>query len=260
MSKILNCLLSSIIIFLLCFIWIVYCLKDRTIAFALSAIVTLASGYLIWKSLSRFEQGKKLKQTKKSNVAKLSEYLRFNENNAELFADMLRYYRFEVTPVDYDNLIVSKNDSTSYVALRFAKDSVTKDELCKAVVSAKRAKCSKLYVFSNKIDSATVNLAEKYLHTVTVDIANTYALLDNCEKLPSLPKSAQRKSSVIASYAFNRRRFGLYLLSCLFMLAVSVVAYFPWYTMGWATVNFILAMYSLLNTRYNTPPTNITLD
>ena len=260
MSKILNCFLCTAIIYLLSFVWIVYCLKDTTLAFALSAIVALASCYLIWRSLTKFEKGKKLKQAKKSNIASLSEYLRFNENNAELFAEMLRYYRFEVKIVDYDNLLVTKNNVTSYVALRFCQDSLSREELCKTVVSAKRNKCSKLYMFTNKVDSAIQRLAEKYLHTVTVDIANTYALFENCDKLPSLPKSAQRKYSFIASYAFNRRRFGWYFMSSLFMLAVSVIAYFPWYTLGWATVSFALAMYSLLNTRYNTPPTNITLD
>lgn len=260
MSKILNCLLCTIIIFLLCFIWVIYCLKDTTLALALSAIITLASCYLIWRALSRFEKGQRRKQTKKSNIAKLSEYLRFNENNAALFADMLQYYRFEVTVVDFDNLIVTKNNVTSYVALRFNQDSINMDELCKTVVSAKRAKCSKLYLFANKIDSSLLKLAEKYLHTVSVDIANIYALLENCEKLPTLPKNAQKKSSFIASYAFNRHRFGWYFASSLFMLAVSVVAYFPWYTLSWATVNFALALFSLLNTRYNTPPTNITLD
>ena len=260
MSKILNCFLCTVTIFLLCFVWIVYCLRDQTLAYTLSVVVALASSYLIWKSLSKIETGKKQKQAKNKNIASLSEYLRFNENNAELFATMLRYYRFEVKTVDYDNLIVSKNNTTSYVALRFGQDSVGKDELSKTVVAAKRSKCSKLYLFTNKIDIALIKLAEKYLHTVSVDIANTYALFENCDKLPALPNSAQKKSSFVASYAFNRRRFGWYFASSLFMLAVSVIAYFPWYTLGWASVSFALAMYSLLNTRYNTPPTNITLE
>ena len=260
MSKVLNCLLCTVFIFLLSFVWVVYCLRDTTLALALSLIVTLAGSYIVWKSLSKLENGKKQKQAKKRNIASLSEYLRFNENNAELFATMLRYYRFEVTLNDYDNMVVTKNDVTSYVALRFTQDSLSKEELCKTVVSAKRAKCSKLYIFANKIDNALIKLAQKYLHTVSVDIANVYALFENCDKLPALPKNAQKKTSFIASYAFNKRRFGWYFASSLFMLAVSVVAYFPWYTLGWATVSFALAMYSLLNTRYNTPPTNITLE
>ena len=260
MSKILNCLLCTAIIFLLSFVWIIYCLRDTTLALALSTIVALASCYIIWRSLSRLESGKKQKQAKKSNIASLYEYLRFSENNAELFANMLRYYRFEVTSVDFDNLIVTKNNVTSYVALRFSQDSLSKEELCKTVVSAKRQKCAKLYIFANKIDNSSLKTAEKYLHTVFVDIANVYALLENAQKLPALLKNAQKKSSFVASYAFNRRRFGWYFASSLFMLAVSIFAYFPWYTLSWATVSLALALYCLLNTRYNTPPTNVTLD
>ena len=260
MSKIFNCLLSTVFIFLLSFVWIVYCLHDTTLAWALAAIVALASCYLIWRALSKLESGKKLKQAKKKNIESLSEHLRFNENNAQLFEAMLRYYRFDVKPVDYDNLVVTKNNLTSYVALRFGTDSLSKDELSKTVVSAKRVKCSKLYIFTNKVDTNLTRLADKYLHTVVVDIANTYALMENCNKLPTLSKNAQKNKSLIAGYAFNRKRFGWYLGSSLFMLAVSVVAFFPWYTLAWATVSFALALYSLLNTRYNTPPTSITLD
>lgn len=260
MSKYLNSLLCTVIIFLLSYLWIIYCLRDPTLAFALSAIVALASCYLIFKSLSRLESGRKIKQAKKNNIASLAEYLRFNDDNATLFADMLRYYRFEVKPIDYDNLVATKNGQTSFVALRFSQDSVSREEVSKVVVAAKRNKCGKIYLFANKIDGALVQLAEKHVHTVSVDIANTYALMENCEKLPTLPKATRAKTSFVAKYAFNRRRFGWYFISCLFMLAVSVIAYFPWYTLTWATISLGLALFCLLNTRYNTPPTNITLD
>ena len=260
MKKILNCLLCTVIIFLLCFLWVVYALRDATVALGLSTVVALCSCYLIWRSLSVWENGKALKQSQKKNIACLSEYLRFGENNAELFQAMLRYYRFDVTTVDYDNLTVEKNNVKSYVALRFRQDSISRDEVCQAVVSAKRAGCKKLYLFTNKIDKHLYELANKYLRTVTVDIANIYALLEQCDKLPTLPKVTQKKVSFVASYAFNRRRFGWYFAGALFMLAISVVSYFPWYTLTWATVNLALAMYSLLNKRYNTKPTNVTLE
>ena len=260
MSKILNCLLCTAIIFLLSFLWIVYCLRDTTLAFALATIIALSSCYLIWQALSKIEKGRNTKQNKKKAVESLSEYLRFNIDNGALFADMLRYYRYEVSIIDYDNLIATKNGATCFVALRFSQDSLSKDELCKSVVSAKRAKCDKLYIFANKVGGELSKLAQKYLSTVSVDIDNAYTLLETSNKLPNLPKSAQKKPSFIASYAFNRRRFGWYLASSIFMLAVSIIAYFPWYTLGWATISFALAMYSLLNTRYNTPPTTVTLD
>ena len=261
MSKILNTILCALIIFLLCFVWIVYCLHDRTIALALSLIVVLAASYLIWRAQTERENHKKLKLSERKKIAAFGGYLRFGADNAALFAEMLRYYRFEVTGVDYDNLLVKKNGIQSYVAIRFGKDTLSQDELFGAVVAAKRRECSKLYVFANKVDKTTLTIANAHLHTVSVDIANTYALFEQCDKLPVIEEKKQvRKSTIVAKYAFNKRRFGWYFANSLFMIAISVISYFPWYTLSWATVSLGLALYSLLNKRYNTEPTRVTLD
>lgn len=260
MAKILNTVLCTLIIFLLSFLWIVYCLKDSTIALALSLTVAVASGYLIWRAQTERENHKKIKLAERKKLTSFSEYLRFGADNEALFSDMLRYYRFEVARVDYDNLTVTKNGTKSYVAIRFGKDTLSSDELFSSVVAAKRANCSKLYVFTNKVDKATLMVAEAQLHTVAVDIANTYALFEQCDKLPTMSPKQVKKSSFVAKYAFNRRRFGWYFMSSLFMLVISVISYFPWYTLSWATVSMALALYSLLNKRYNTEPTRVSLE
>lgn len=261
MAKILNCILCTIAVFLLALTWIYYCLRDSALALWLSLVVATCSGYLVWRVLSNWEKGKKIKSAKRKSISALSEYLRFGEDNATLFADMLRYYRFEVTKVDFDNIIVEKGSIKSYVAVRFTQDNLGKDELCKTVVNAKRADCSKLYVFTNKADKSLVDSANAHIRTVTVDIANTYALLEQCDKLPALKQiKPSKRPFIIAKYAFNKRRFGWYFTASLFMLAISVVSFIPWYTLSWATINLGLALYSLLNKRYNVTPTNVTLD
>ena len=261
MAKILNCILCSIAVFLLSLTWIYYCLRDSTLALWLALAVALCSCYVIWRIQKKWENGKKIKLAKRKNIAALGEYLRFGENNAELFAQMLRYYRFEVEKVNGDDLTVVKNGVISYVATRFVQDSLGKDELVKAVIAAKRANCSKLYVFTNKADKTLVDTANAHLHTVTVDVANTYALLEQCDKLPALKEiKPSKKPIIIAKYAFNRRRFGWYFTASLFMIALSVISFIPWYMLTWATINLGLALYSLLNRRFNIPPTNVTLD
>ena len=260
MAKILNTILCALIIFALCFLWIVYCLKDSTVALALSLIVALASSYLIWKAQTERANVKKIKLAQRKKIAELGQYLRFGADNAALFTEMLRYYRFEVTRVDYDNLVVTKNGVKSYVAIRFGRDCASQEEVVGAVVAAKRAECSKLYIFANKVDKTMLSDADVELHTVSVDIANTYVLLEQCDKLPATSQKATKKSSFVAKYAFCRGRFGWYLASSLFMLVIAAVSYFPWYLLSWATVSFGLALYSLLNRRYNTEPTSVTLD
>ena len=261
MSKILNSFLCAFAVFFLCFAWIYYSLKDDILAFSLSAIVALCSSYLIWKALSQIDAGKKIKLVKKNAVASLVNFLRFGTDNAAIFEKMLRYYRFEVERQSYDSLIVTKNGQKSYVAINYSHDNLTKDELRDTIVSAKRANCARLYIFTTKADAASVATANGQIHTVIVDAQNTYALFEQCDKLPLIPaQKAPKKATFVARYAFNRRRFGWYFASSLFMLLISIISYFPWYTLGWATVFFCLAVYSLTNKRFNVAPTRVSLD
>ena len=261
MAKILNCILCTIAVFLLSLTWVYYCLRNSTLALWLSVVVALATAYVVWRFLTERENGKKIKLAKRKCISALSEYLRFGVDNAQLFAEMLQYYRFEVEKVDYDNLIVVKNNTRSYVTLRFVQDSVSKDDLVRAVIATKRADCAKLYVFANKVDKPLVDVANVHVHTVTVDVANTYALLEQCDRLPELKEiKPSKRPFIIAKYAFNRRRFGWYFTASLFMLAIAVISFIPWYMLTWATINLALALYSLLNKRYNAVPTNVTLN
>lgn len=261
MAKTLNTLLCTIAIFLLAYCWVYYCIKDRTLALCLSVIVALAACYLIWRAESKWETSKKKKLAYKKQLANFAEYLRYGENNAKLFEQTLHYYRFETSTIDFDNLIAKRDGKKCYVAIRFVKDSLTKDELCGAVIAAKRQKCDKLYIFTSKADKSLVDAANARIQTVVIDTANTYALFEQCEKLPSVPcKQISKPPFIVAKYALCRKRFGWYFASSLFMLAISLIAYFPWYTLTWATVCFALAAYSLLNRRYNSPPTHVSLD
>ena len=261
MAKILNSFLCAFAVFFLCFAWIYYSLKDDILAFLLSLIVALCTSYLIWKAQSHFDAGKKIKFAQKNAISSFVNLLRFGTDNAAIFEEMLRYYRFEVERVNYDSLIITKNGQKSYVAINFSHDSLNKDELRDAVIAAKRAACVRLYIFTAKAYTALVDVANGQIHTVTVDAQNTYALFEQCDKLPALPpQKTPKKATFVARYAFNRRRFGWYFASSLFMLLISFIAYFPWYTLGWATVFFALAVYSLVNKRFNVEPTRVSLD
>ena len=261
MAKILNSFLCAFAVFFLCFAWVYFSLKDDILAFSLSAIVALCTLYLIWKALSRIDAGKKIKLAQKSAVASLVNCVRFGADNASLFENMLRYYRFDVQKEGYDSLIVTKNGQKSYVSISFKHDSLSKDELCDAVISAKRAECCRLYIFTTKADSASVATANRQIRTVVIDAQNTYALFEQCDKLPALPpQKPPKKVTFVANFAFNKRRFGWYFSSSLFMLLISAISYFPWYTLAWATAFFTLAVYSLVNKRFNTVPTRVKLD
>ena len=261
MAKILNSFLCAFGIFLICFAWVYYSLKDDTLAFALAAIVALCSAYLIWMALERIDTGKQIKTAKKKALTGFINFMRFGADNATIFENMLRYYRFDIVKKEFDSLIITKNGQNSYVSINFLHDSISRDELREAVVSAKRANCHNLYIFTTKVDATSAASADAHINTIFVDADNTYALFEQCDKLPTIPKqSAPKKVTFLAQYAFNRRRFGWYFTSSLFMLLISLISYFPWYTLAWSTIFFALAVYSLVNKRYNYVKTVVTLD
>lgn len=247
-------------VFALSFLWTYYSIKSAIWAAALAAILALCSAYLIYRAQNKVGQIKSAKKQNKKAVANLYDYLKYNDDNAAVFADLYRYYHYDVHTVDFDNFIAEKDGVTTYVTLLYAKDSVNSADIASAVVAAKRSKADKLRIYAAKIDAAALKNAAQRFDADFVDAANAFKLLEQSGKLPAVPDVKQRKNSFAAQYAFCRKRFGWYFGSCIFMTLISIVAYFPFYTLAWATVMLILALYSLLNTRYNVRQTDVTLD
>lgn len=252
--------MCTIMIFALTFLWTFYSLKDVTWALALSGIVALCSSYLLHRALSRWESSKNAKKQRKKLITGFAEYLRYGENNAELFGKLFRYYNYNITPIDYDNFIAEKNGKAHFVAICFEQSSLSQDRLRQAIVTAKRRKTDTLFIFANKIDAQLIKTANVRIESEFIDAANTYELFEQCDKLPSIPNIRKTPNGFIGKYAFNRKRFGWYLLSSLFMLIISVVSYFPWYTLSWATVMLALSLYCLLNKRFNVKETQVSID
>ena len=260
MAKIIDNILCTIMIFALTFLWAFYSLKNAAVALILSGVIALCSSYILYRALSRWETKKNAKKQRKKDINNFSEYLRYGENNAELFGELFRYYNYEVTPVDYDNFIASKNGKKHFVAICFEQNSLSQDRLRQAVITAKRKQVDKLFIFANKTDAPLIKTANARISSTFVDVANAYELFEHCDKLPEVPSARKTSAGFIAKYAFNRKRFWWYLLSCLFMLLMSVVSYFPWYTLSWATVMLGLSLYCLLNKRFNAQETRVSLD
>ena len=236
MPKFLNNLLCSLMIFALSFLWIYFCLKSVAWAVSLGLILALCSAYLIYRIQNKVGQVKAVKQQNKKAAAKLCDYLKFNDDNASLFADLYGYYHY-----------------TTF----YRKDSVSSFDIAEAVVKAKRKKTNKLLIYAAKIDANALKSATQYFDVKFADVNNAYELLASADKLPVLPNTKPTKNSFVAKYAFCRKRFGWYFASSVFMALLSLIAYFPYYLLGWSTVMLILALYSMFNTRYNVKQTNL---
>ena len=259
MPKFLNNLLCSLMIFALSFLWIYFCLKSVAWAVSLGLILALCSAYLIYRIQNKAGQVKAVKQQNKKAAAKLCDYLKFNDDNASLFADLYGYYHYNVEIVDYDSFIATKNNESTYVTTFYRKDSVNSFDIAESVVKAKRKKISKLLIYAAKIDANALKSATQYFDVNFADVNNAYELLASADKLPVLPNAKPTKNSFVAKYAFCRKRFGWYFASSVFMALLSLIAYFPYYLLGWSTVMLVLALYSMFNTRYNVKQTNLTI-
>lgn len=259
MPKFLNNLICSAMIFALSFLWIYYCTKSVFWAVSLALVIALCSAYLIYRIQNKMGQIKHVKAQNKKAVTNLHDYLKYNDDNANLFAELYRYYHYDITPVDPDCFIAEKDGVSTFILTAYCKDSLSSSDVAQAIVQAKRHKADKLRIYASKTDSVALQNAKLHFNVEFADLNSTYELFVQADKLPELPEVKPVKSSFVAKYAFCRKRFGWYFASSIFMTLLSLVAYFPYYLLGWATVMLGLALYSMFNTRYNVSNTVIEL-
>lgn len=260
MPKFLNNILITAMIFALSFLWTYYSLKSAVWAVTLACVIALSSSYIIYRIQSKAYRFKNVKSQNKKAVADFCDFLKYNDDNATLFAELYRYYGYNVSVLDCDSLIATKDGKTSCVITMYRKDGADSFDVAEAVVQAKRRKADCVALYANKADSVALENAKRRFDVSYVDAGNVYVLFVQAGKLPAIPQIKTVKNSFVAQYAFCKKRFGWYFASSVFMALLSVIAYFPYYLLGWATVMLGLALYSLLNTRYNVKQTQIGLD
>lgn len=259
MNKVINTILSALLALFLAFAWARYLTHDNA-ASVLAAVAIAAATAYICAYLTDRKQTKtqKTKQSKKKSDT-LTDRLMFEADNAALFAPMLTYYGYAVTTSSNDYIVANKNDTNYYVAINFVADKLSVADLAASIVAAKRADCDKLIVFCSKV-SPNVNAAADKFDYKVFNAEQTLQLFVTADKLPQLSEKPPRRNGIVASYALSKGRFGWYFGGAIWMVAISFLSYFKVYSLLWATALFALAMYSLLNRRYNLPTTQNLLD
>lgn len=251
MAKFFDVFLSSIGIFFVTFCWSYYVLHDAKTALFCAIIVGVCASYIVYQIVSKNLSKTQAKQVKKQKLAGFVGYLAFCEDAQKVFEDLLRYYSFYVQHTANDGIVANKGGTSYYVGLLFDNDFVTLAELRKVVRQAKQVKANKLIVFCIGVKPTDVQLANTQIPAKFVDAQMTYNLFEQADKLPLLDKPTFTKSAYFAQFAFSKKRFGGYFASGMFLLVTSTLTFFPLYSIVWGTVLLGLALYSLLNKRYN---------
>lgn len=258
MKNTLNLLICTAGIFLLSYCWASYCLKSTSAALWAATIISACFACIFRLAQGRHEKRIKEKSTKKARLLALTDYLRYGASNDELIGKLLSYYDFENISTDFNELRADKNGEKYLVEICFEGKTVSDERLCVIIARAKRARCTKTLVFCENA-SKTIESQSKGVLVTFCDVQNLYALLEQADMLPELSHAKSPRRYATAQFAFNKKRFPLYLASSLFMLFTSIFSYLKIYSLGWATAFMLLAIYSLTNKRFNPQKTAITL-
>lgn len=259
MARILNTILCTAMAFFLTFAWAVYVLKDSLYATVAAVTVAVCVCLLVYNVLCKWDKHKDKKKNKKRQLADLFAFLQFNDDNATLFSSLLTFYGMTTEKIDYDSLFATGKEK-HFVALCFQRENLSADQLQQAVVQAKRNNCKHLILFCNRWERTSQTVAENFIDVKFFDINSTFTLFAQAEKLPSLPHVKGVAVMYLPQIAFSKKRFVWYFFGALFTLLLSAISFFKLYLLLWATALFALAMYSLLNKRYNKLPTEIKLE
>ena len=260
MAKFLDVFLSSIGIFFVTFCWSYYVLRDVKCALFCASIVGVCASYIVYKIVCKSSQRTSTTKNNKKKIASFTNYLCFCENVANVCAELLKYYTFDVKKVQNDGIVATKSGVSYYVALLFDNDFVSIADVRRCVRRAKNTKADKLMVFCIGVKPTESQLANGELPTKFVDVATLYKLFEQADKLPTLDKPVVKKSAYFAQFAFSKRRFGGYFASGMLLLVTSAMTFFPLYSIVWGTALLGLALYCLLNKKYNVVESVVSLE
>ncbi len=260
MAKFLDTFLIGISIFFVAFCWIYYVIHNGETALWLALIVALCASYIVYRIANNRHKKAQLSHNKKARLQSFANYLCFCENVETVIADLLKYYNFDVTSVQNDRIVATKNYKKYFVTWLLDDDCVSVCDVRKVVKMAKRQATEQLIVFCVGAKGTEITLANGQLPTQFVDVQSAYALFEQANKLPQLATSKVKKSAYFCQFAFSKKRFGAYVISGIFLLITSALTFFPLYAIVWGTALIIAGIYSLFNKKYNVANTVVTLE
>lgn len=244
MAKITNNLLIAIIIALVTWSWVTYITNWQLIAILASIAVTALFLLLASKSPT-------CKSTPKQTDS-LTAHIALSTDGTQLIDDMLRYYLYSTHTIDAHHILASKEHLQHMVYCHNSIDKVTADNAVQLAHLCQQHAVDNVTIVAPDIDTKAYTLLSYCNITVKhIDMSSLYDQLQHANMLPQLNRCTTKTKGIVASYALQRNRSKHYAISAIFLIVISRMSYIPVYTLIWATILLILALYSRFNTRYN---------
>ncbi len=250
MNRFLDIFILSVTTFALSFCWIRYATHNNAIALWLSLVVTISLAYILHYCTDA-RKNKQRKKIGKKQLESLFFTLNYCEDLSKIFAPMLQFFHYQTTTIDCEHLVATRDDKRIFVVLQFDGKILSPAVARSIVIGAKRQKATGILLFCNSANGAVLSNMRQHLDTVLVDILGTYKLLKQADKLPLIQQVKKFNTPFIAQIALSKKRAKWWAISSCSAILLSFVSYVDWWLLSWATIFALLAVYCLVNKKYN---------
>ncbi|MCM1043744.1 MAG: hypothetical protein NC350_06060 [Corallococcus sp.] len=248
MAKYLNAFFITLTAFFPAFCWTYYATKVPLASLLAGALCSAAA--LALCALYIKNPPAKSKSLKKE-AEKLAMHFALTGEDETVCAH-LKYLGYAVEKESRHCYLAEKDGTKYYVGCRFTVEPISADDVISCAQSAKDCSADGAVLLCASCKQECLAYAKLTETKVTVcQASDVYQWLDKYGKLPDVHQVPPPKLRPAAKFAFNAKRFPYYFSSAVFLFVISLISYFPLYTLLWATALSFLALYCKVNKRFN---------
>lgn len=247
MAKLLNTVILTFLSFMATLCWVYYLthLSQLSLTVSLLMAVAVLCAVLIYN---------KREKKPRKNIEAFRWQMILDSRYKSVY-DMLIYNGYNCMQPEENKIFASKNDVRYCFYMKFQLADLTADDVV-TVFRQIRGHADKLVIMTNNAHQSAYGTAKtlsSLMPTTVTDCEQLHVLMQQSRCIPSeqLPKPPKKRPAL--NYAFNRKRFGAYASASVFIFATGWLTFFPIYSMIWASVLAVFALFSLFNKQFNRP-------
>ncbi len=255
LSKIIDFIFGTTILFLICFVWTRYFLHDTWLTILISSTVTFVIATLYHFFSKSKNQKLELSNKEIKNASQISTGFLLSTKQ-----QILKNF-YEKLNIKYNTKIKSDYLLVNDKVLKpiYSTQTITDREILDAYLKVKDISAKKMIITCQNADNTAYTFC-KLVTDKEIIILTEYEAYTNIFKplnfeVPVIKATIRKKNAQdYLSLALNKSRTKNYLIVSIFMLFASFILRYNIYYLIFASITGLLALYSHFNTRYNKAP------
>jgi hypothetical protein len=257
-SRTVDFALSRIALWAAAFVWIRYYVDNVWVTLVAATAIMLFVNILLEIILKIKHKGKEIKSKELKRISEIGNQFLLNTRgqNVDFFAGLLKNENCAIIPTD-DCIVAQKDAQIILICPDFSVQPLNKQAIVECVRYAISIKATQIAVFclsyEKNIEQFCATLPD--IKIKIYDHVKTYALLKTYDCFPEITRrlSAKQKMNLkqLFAYALNRSRAKGYMLSGLFLFAISLITFYRLYYLISASVLIGFGLLSYFNKRFN---------